>query len=190
MIRKVLWILFSAFPIIGWSQSSGAVIKVGLIWNDYQRDGKSVLSRSQVGKTAGVEVRLGSADKTYFKLGGYFARMHIQPQNHPGETAFFKIEDGFDFLKGICGLETRILTLPKFNWRLGATVAVNMVVNVLGSTRFSELHSGFWGLHFNTGIDFSFLSFDIAVEPGLSDFRKVESNTKPRMLLVTLGAHF
>ena len=185
-----LWIVLFLTPCIVTAQSSGAVVKAGLIWNDYQRDNQSILGRSQVGSIAGLEVRLGAEDKTYFKLGGYYARLHMQSQDHPKETQFFKVVDGYDMIKGICGLETRLLTASKLNWRLGATAAINFVSNVSGSTRFAEINSGFVGLHLNTGVDISVFSIDLALEPGFTDFKQDTEDTKPLMMMLTLGFNF
>ena len=189
-MKQGLWIIFVLFPLFSLAQSSGAVVKVGFIWNDYLRDDRSVLSRSQVGHTAGLEVRLGAEDNTYFKLGGYYARLHMQVQDHPKETHFFKVVDGFHLIKGICGLETRLLTAKSWNWRLGATAAINLVADVTGTTRFDDISSGFFGLHLNTGVDISVFSLDISVEPGFTDFKKDTEDTKPLMLMFTAGFHF
>ena len=178
------------FPLIAFSQSSGAVVKAGLIWNDYQRDDQSILGRSQVGTIAGLEVRLGAEDNTYFKLGGYYARIHMQSQDHPKQTQFFKVVDGYDMIKGICGLETRLLTAHKLHWRLGATAAINFVSDVSGTTRFADINSGFIGLHLNTGVDISIFSIDLAIEPGFTDFKKDTKDTKPLMMMLTLGFNF
>ena len=96
MIRELWFIVLVLAPFLIEAQTSGAVLKAGFVWNDYQRDGKSILSHSQVGHTAGLEIRLGAEDITYFKLGGYYARLHMQPQDHPGDTKFFGIVNGFD----------------------------------------------------------------------------------------------
>ncbi len=189
-MRFTLWLLFFSLTSICDAQSSGAVLKGGFIWNDYLRDDQSVLSRSQVGTTVGLEIRLGAEDNTYFKLGGYFARIHMQMQDHPKETQFFKVVDGYDMLKGICGIETRLITRSLWNWRLGATGAVNFVTSVRGNTRFADIHSAFVGLHINTGVDISIFSIDLAVEPGFTDFKKDIESSKPLMLILTLGFHF
>ena len=57
---------------------------------DYQRDGKSILNRSQVGHTVGLEVRLGAEDNTYFKLGGYYAWMHTEHTKSPWRNKVFQ----------------------------------------------------------------------------------------------------
>ena len=189
-MRLGIWLIAFLLPLLATGQHSGAVAKAGLIWNDFQRDSKSILGRSQVGTTAGLEIRLGAEDNTYFKLGAYFARMHMQPQDHPEETRFFKVRDGFDLLKGICGIETRIITSSNFNWRVGATGAINFVVNVMGSTRFADLNSGFVGLHLNTGVDISIFSVDLAIEPGFTAFKKDVADSKPTMVMFTVGFHF
>ena len=190
LMKYWLWMVLLLFPSIAFTQSSGAVVKAGLIWNDYQRDDQTILRKSQVGSIAGLEVRLGAEDNTYFKLGGYYARIHMQSQDHPEETQFFKVVDGYDMIKAICGLETRLLTTQFLSWRLGATAAINFVSDVSGTTRFADINSGFIGLHFNTGVDISIFSIDLALEPGFSDFKKDTEDTKPLMMMLTLGFHF
>ena len=190
IMRFSYLVIFILLPLMGKTQSSGAVLKAGFIWNDYLRDNRNVLSRSQGGATIGLEVRLGAEDNTYFKLGGYFARIHMQMQDHPKETKFFKVVDGYDLLKGLCGLETRLLTGSQFNWRLGATAAINFISDVRGSTKFADINSGFVGLHLTTGVDVSIFSLDLAVEPGFTNFKKDTADSKPTMMMLTLGFRF
>jgi hypothetical protein len=172
------------------AQSSGAVLKTGLIWNDFLRDDISILKLSQTGTLLGIEVRLGAEENTYFKLGGYYAKMHMAVQAHPKETQFFKVKNGFDLLKATCGVETRLIATRNFNWRLAASGAFSFVAGVKGNVKFEDLNSGIFGVHFNTGVDISFVSIDLSLEPGLTDFIKDEEDTRPVMLMATLGFHF
>lgn len=160
------------------------------MWNDYQRDDQSVFQRSQTGSVLGLEARIGADDNTYFKLGGYYARMHMQPQDHPKETQFFKVINGYDLLKVTCGIEGRIHESRNFNWRLAAMGAFSFVSGVKGTVLFEDLASGIFGVHLTTGIDISILSLDLAFEPGLTDFLKDVDDTKPFMMMLTLGFHF
>ena len=188
-------IIFSLFLILCFSnlilgQSGGAVVKAGLIWNDYERDDQSLLQRSQTGSVVGLEVRLGADDNSYFKLGGYYGRLHIQPQDHPEETQFFKVVDGYNLLKAICGIEARLVTQRNFNWRLAASGAFSFITGVRGNVLMDDLSSGMFGVHLSTGVDISIFSIDIALEPGLTDFLKNTEDTKPAMMMLTLGFHF
>ncbi len=93
-------------------------------------------------------------------------------------------------LKGVCGVEIRVLTKKNFNWRFAATGAFNFVTNVIGTTRFEDISAGYFGLHFGTGVDISYVSIDLGLEPGFADFRKNRKDTKPFMMMLTTGFHF
>lgn len=189
---KNLSLLFLVFYVTNLSlaQSAGAVIKGGLIWNDYLRDDQTIFQRSQAGSVLGLEVRLGADDNSYFKLGGYYGRLHMQPQDHPKETKFFKVVDGYNLLKAICGVEARLVTQRNFNWRLAATGAFSFITGVKGNVLIDDLSSGMFGVHLSTGIDVSIFSIDIALEPVLTDFLKDVEDTKPVMMMMTMGFHF
>lgn len=189
-MKILFWITVLSFPTLGLAQSSGAVAKVGLIWNDYLPDNRSVLGLSQVGSSAGLEVRLGAEDKTYFKLGGYYARIHMQPQEHFGETQFFKVVDGYDLLKAICGLEFRLISGRKVHWRISGAPAFNYVVGVRGDVKFADLDNGYFGLHLASGIDIGLLSIDLAFEPGIEDFSPTIKGSKPLMMMFSAGINF
>ena len=183
-------VLLMLAPCLLLGQSSGAVLKAGLVWNDYLKDGQSILGLSQTGTTAGLEVRLGAEDNTYFKLGGYYAKIHMDMQDHPKETQFFKVKNGFEVLKAICGIETRIIGKEKFNWRLSAAGAFNFIAGVTGNVQFADITGGYFGLQLSTGVDISFFSLDLSVEPGFADFNKNIENSKPVMMMLTGGFHF
>ena len=189
---KNLFCLFLVFCFanISLAQSSGAVVKGGLIWNDYLRDDQTILQRSQTGSVVGLEVRLGADDNSYFKLGGYYGRIHMQPQDHPKQTQFFKVVDGYNLLKAICGIEVRLVTQRNFNWRLAASGAFSFIAGVRGNVLMDDLSSGMFGVHLSTGVDVSIFSLDIALEPGLNDFLRNTEDTKPVMMMMTLGFHF
>ena len=172
------------------AQTSGVVLKAGFIWNDFLRDDISILKLSQTGTILGAEVRLGAEENTYFKLGGYYALMHMGVQSHPKETQFFKVRNGFDLLKATCGVETRIIATRNFNWRLAASGAFSFIAGVKGNVKFEDLNNGIFGVHFNTGVDISFLSLDLSIEPGLTDFINDVKDTRPVMMMVTMGFHF
>lgn len=172
------------------AQSGGVVVKAGLIWNDFLRDDESILQKSQTGSTVGLEIRLGAYDNTYFKFGGYYARMHSEVQDHPKETQFFKVVNGFDLLKMTCGIEGRLISARKFNWRLSAMGAFSFISGVRGNTSLDDLSGGIFGVHLTTGVDVSFVSLDLALEPGLTDFLKDVEDTKPFMMMLTMGFHF
>ncbi len=189
-MRILPFLLLVLSPMLSAAQSSGAVAKFGLVCNDFLRDSRSILSMSQAGHAVGLDVLLGAEDRTYFKLGGYYARLHMQPQEHPKETKFFKVTDGFDVFKGVCGLETRLVTLPRFNWRLGAAAAFNLVTHVMGAIRFDDINNAYFGMHFSMGVDLSFVVLDLIVEPGLADFKPDTTDSKPLMMLLTVGLRF
>ena len=172
------------------AQSSGAVIKAGLVWNDYLRDGESILNSSQTGSIIGLEVRLGAEDNTYFRLGGYYSKMHMEIQDHPKETQFFRVTHGYEVLKVVCGIESRIVSRDKFNWRFGAAGAFNFIAGVSGDVQFSDMAGGLPGLNLSTGVDISFLSIDLALEPGFIDFKKSVPDSKPFMMMLTAGLNF
>ena len=169
---------------------SGVVAKGGLLWNDFQRDDYSILKRSQAGYIAGVEVRLGAEDDSYFKPSIYYGKLHIVAQNHSEGTQFFNVTDGYEFLKMGLGIEWRLITLGLFHWRAAGTITFNYIMNVKGSVKFEDIHGSFFGLLCSTGIDISVVSIDIGLEPGFSDLIKDSSDTKPVMLMITAGVHF
>ncbi len=189
-MRNGIAILILFCSTICFAQRSGATIKVGFLLNDYLRDDRSILSRSQSGAVIGLDIRLGAEDNTYFKLGGYYGRLHFLSQDHFRDTRFFKVEDGYDMLKGLCGIETRLINLYKLKWRLGASGSFTFIPNVLGGVQFADLHDGLFGINVSTGIDILFLGIDISLEQGLGDFLSTQSNTKPLTLMLTIGAHF
>ncbi|NND33750.1 MAG: hypothetical protein HKN76_14265 [Saprospiraceae bacterium] len=189
-MRYLICIAFACLAHLTFAQSSGAVVKAGLVWNDYLKDGNSIMKMSQTGTTAGLEVRLGAEDNTYFKVGGYYAKMHMHVQEHPKETQFFKVRNGYEVLKAICGLETRLLSKERFNWRLAATGAFNFIAGVNGNVQFADITGGYLGINLSTGIDLSFISIDLAIEPGFADFDKSISGSKPLLMMLTAGVNF
>ena len=182
-------ILFLLLAVNATAQS-GAVAKFGIIFNDYERDGMTVLQASQAGHVMGLEIRIAAEDRTYFKLGGYYSFMHKRSQIHFDETAFFQIQDGYDFIKTICGLESRLVSQPKFNWRLSAAGAFNLVSSVKGNVRFADMSGSTLGILLSTGIDISIVSLDLGLEHGLTNYHDGNENTKPIMLMLTLGIRF
>ncbi|MCB0685465.1 MAG: hypothetical protein KDC53_03035 [Saprospiraceae bacterium] len=172
------------------SAQSGVVVKGGLVWNDYLRDNQSILQYSQAGSTLGLDVRLGAEDNTYFKLGGYYLKMHMMSQDHSQETHFFKVKNGYELLKATCGVESRLVVLRNFNWRLAVMGAFSFISGVKGSVSQDDLSSGMFAVHLTTGIDLSFMSLDLALEPGLTDFLKAIEDTKPFMMMLTTGFRF
>ncbi len=190
-MRYSLWIVcLIIIPFKAFNQSGGAVIKAGLIWNDYLRDDQSIFERSQAGNLLGLEIRLGAEDNTYFKLGAYYARLHFQSQSHPEETRFFKVRNGFEMLKATGGIETRILSRRHFNWRLSAAGAFTFIAGAMGNIRYEDFNNGQFGLHLATGFDLAVFSIDLGLEPGFSDFLNKTDNTRPVMMLLTMGFHF
>ena len=189
-MRILFWITIVCIPFLAQSQSSGAVAKVGLIWNDYLPDNRSLLSLSQVGTSAGIEVRLGAEDKTYFKLGGYYARIHMDPQEHFEQTQFFGVVNGYQMLKATCGLEIRLITGKKIYWRLSGAPAFNYIVGVSGNVKFADMDNGYFGLHLGTGLDIGLLSIDLAFEPGFEDFLSSLNDSKPLIMMLSAGINF
>ncbi|NND07478.1 MAG: hypothetical protein HKN87_13960 [Saprospiraceae bacterium] len=173
------------------AQSGGVVLSGGLVWADVLDDQQGILNRSQAGYTAGIEMRLGADDHLYFKVGTSFSRLHFLSQDHPESTQFFAVQDGYDVLKAMAGLETRLISTNRINWRLSGGLTFNYVSNVLGNVRFAYMNTAFFGLRGSTGIDLSFITLDLGLEPGLSDFLEDRSDAKkPFIMTLTAGVHF
>ena len=132
---------------------SGAVLKGGVLWRDFERDNKSVLSRSAPGFYAGLEVRLAADERTYFKPSMYVARIQAFSQSHFDDTQIFSIEDGYDVLIGALGLETRLIDAGRLHWRMSISGYADYLVNVRGNVTFEELSSAIVGLMIGSGLD-------------------------------------
>ena len=174
---------------MAWGQS-GIVVKGGVMWNDYLRDKQSIFSKSQAGHVVGLEIRLGAEDNTYFKPAAYYGKMHMRSQDHPEETQFFNVEDGYEFFKVLCGIEGRMVTLRHFNWRFGISGAFNYVANVTGNVRFEDIHNAFFGLNVSSGIDIYFVTLDLSIDRGFSNFSQNQENSKPFMMMLMAGFRF
>lgn len=187
--RLLFFLLIISFLSKLSAQSGGVIFKVGLIYNDYLRDERSILKKSQVGNTAGLEIRLGAYDNTYFKFSGYYASLHYDLQNHPKETEFFNVINGYQLIKTAGGIEGRLVTARNFNWRLAAMGAFSFLSGVRGTVVREDLSRGIFGVHVSSGFDLSVFSIDLAIEPGLTDFLKAVENTRPFIMMLTMGLH-
>jgi hypothetical protein len=171
------------------SAQSAAVIKAGLVLSDHNRDSKSVFGYSQPGYFAGFDARLGAYDNMYFKIGGYYTRMNTIVQHHLSETSFFNIDEKYEYLKALVGVEWRVISTHLFNWRLSLSGAFNFVTEYEDEW-LDDYHGAFMGVNASTGFDFAFLTADVSVERGVTDFYKKEENSYPLLVMVSFGFNF
>lgn len=188
---KVIWVfcLLVISCAVSAQTQSAAVIKAGLVLSDHHRDSKSVFGYSQPGYFAGFDARLGADDNMYFKLGGYYTRMNTLVQSHLSETSFFQFDNNYDYLKALAGIEFRVISTHLFNWRLSLSGAVNYITDFDGSW-LDDFHGAFLGVNASTGFDFTFLTADLSVERGVTDFYKKEENSYPLLVTIAFGFNF
>lgn len=172
------------------SAQSAAVIKGGIVLSDHTRDTKSVFGYSQPGYFAGFDARLGADDNMYFKLGGYYTRMNTIVQHHLTETSFFQFDDRYEYLKAMAGIEWRVISTHLFNWRLSMSGAFNYITAFDDDSWLDEFHGAFLGVNASTGFDFLFLTADVSVERGVTDFNKREENSYPFLVMLSFGFNF
>jgi hypothetical protein len=53
-----------------------------------------------------------------------------------------------------------------------------------------DYHGAFMGVNASTGFDFAFLTADVSVERGVTDFYKKEENSYPLLVMVSFGFNF
>jgi len=172
------------------SAQSAAVIKGGLVLSDFSRDNKSVFGLSQPGYFAGFDARLGADDNMYFKISGYYARVNTLMQHHLSETSFFQIDNRYEYIKLLSGIEWRVISTHVLNWRLSIAFAFNYVTDYNDPDWLDDFYGAFIGVNASSGIDFLFLSADISVERGITDFSKKQENSYPLMVMLSFGFNF
>lgn len=165
-------------------------MKGGILWKDFERDGKSVLTQSAPGFLAGIEIRLGAEERTYFKPAAYVTRMQVTSQSHFNDTQIFNIEDGYDMLTGAIGLETRLIDAGPLAWRMSFTGYVEYVANIRGNVTFEDLATLVLGLQIGTGLDVGAFVFDINLQGGLNSLMAAIDDSYPIAVSLTAGFSF
>lgn len=179
-------VLFLGFSSLA---QSGAVIKGGLLSTDYLRDSKSLLGESSLGYMAGIEIRLIAEERTYIKPAIYVARVNHATQEQT-ESGFFRVENGYDLIKGSMGLETRIIDAGKVHWRMALSGTIDAVMDVRGTLKFADLNTMMIGAQLSTGIDVGPLAIDLALQHGINSLTSDNEDQRPITLHLTAGFFF
>ncbi|MBX2817266.1 MAG: hypothetical protein KTR24_14760 [Saprospiraceae bacterium] len=185
-----VFLTFVAFGCVPAFAQSGGVLKAGVLWKDFERDGKSILSQSAVGFTVGIEVRLAAEERTYFKPAAYASRIQAVSQSHFAETQFLKVTDGYDVLTAVMGLETRLIDAGPFHWRAGIGGVIDYIANVRGAVAFEDLTEIVFGVQLSSGFDLGIFAVDINVQRGFNDLLPNDSDSHPVLVSLTAGLFF
>lgn len=165
-----------------------AVLKAGIILNDYQRDGKTTFLQGYFG---GIDARLGVYDNSYIKVGGSIGKMHSRPKDDFDQNEnFFTVNEGIVFARAFAGVEFRATNYhSKFNARLNVGLSLLTTLDSFGDSSQGFSQSSFT-IPIGLGFDLGILCIDATVEPGISQWMTQIKDSKPLIGTFAIGVQF